>query len=65
MIMSMGFVWDDKNVLEMDSGDIFIRVWMCLMLPNYQILHLKIVTVVYMYLITKTTKINTVINARS
>lgn len=58
-------VWDDKNVLEMDSGDIFITVWMCLMSPNYQILHLKIVTVVYMYLITKTTKINTVINACS
>lgn len=58
-------VWGDKNVLEMDSGDIPITEWMCLMLPNYQILHLKIVTIVYMYLITKTTKINIVIVACS
>ena len=58
-------VWGDRNVLEMDSGGIFITVCMCLMSPNYQILHLKTVTVVYMYLITKTTKINIIIIACS
>lgn len=58
-------VWGDKKVLEMDSGDIPITLWMCLMLPNYQILHLKMITIVYMYLITKSTKINVVIIACS